>query len=449
VLTIDVESRSDVMNDYYDANKESKVEPTFTDTSALEFVPMTTIPRLHSRELSVMCKETLKQPQVQVHRWRLVMARNKGLSLIVQRQKEMTDLMIMQQNHSLLPKREVPVFDGNPLSYQSFIHAFKFLIEDKTSNSQDRLYFLEQFTTGQARALVHSCLHMEACRGYTEAQQLLKKHFRNEMKIANAYIEKALNWTTIKVDDGKSLHAFALYLRECCNVIQNLQYMDELDVVSNLKLIVSKLPYKLRERWRTVTFESFQRTNTRIGFRNLVEFLETQAEILLHPVFGDIKDPSPVKGTVLKPRTISLTTAKRGSNFVTTVTRPDEQTCKEASKEQLQATTHAAILTSCCYCQGKHALNDCIKLKSVSQDKKVEYLKRNGHCFGCLKKGHMSKDCNKKMVCQICQRKHPTLLHIDNSKNQILPKMNFSEPKEEMLVNSALVSADHATGASK
>lgn len=174
---------------------------------------------------------------------------------MVQKQKEMTDLMIVQQNLSLLPKREAPVFDGDPLSYQSFIHAFKYLIKDKTSSSQDRLYFFEQFTAGQIRDLVHSCLHREPRRGYTEAQQLLKKHFGNEMKIANAYVEKALDWTAIKVDDGKSLHAYALYLTECCNVMQDLEYMDELNVASNLKLILSKLPYKLCKRWRTVTDE--------------------------------------------------------------------------------------------------------------------------------------------------------------------------------------------------
>lgn len=224
--------------------------------------------------------------------------------------------------------------------------------------------------------------------------------------------------------------------------------MDELDVVSNLKLIVSQLPYKLCERWRTVTFESFQKTNTCIRFRNLVEFLQTQSEILLHPVFGDIEAPTPVKGTVVKPRTTSLRIPKRGSSFVTTVTRADEQTSRETSKVQQKADTNVAV--SCSFCHGNHALTDCKTLKSESRDKKVGHLKRNGHCFGCLKKGHMSKDCNKKMVCQICQRKHPTLLHIDNgnSKKQILPNPNFTEPKETP-VNSALVSAARAAGASR
>ena len=75
----------------------------------------------------------------------------------------------MPKNRSLLSKREVPVFKGDPLSYQPFRHAFKNLIEDKTSSSQDRLYYLEQFTAGQARDLVRSCMHMEARRGYPEA----------------------------------------------------------------------------------------------------------------------------------------------------------------------------------------------------------------------------------------------------------------------------------------
>lgn len=99
------------------------------------------------------------------------------------------------------------------------------MIEDKTSSFQDRLYFLEQFTSGQAKDLVRSCMHMDPHKGYTkaiEAKQLLQLHFGDEIKIANAYLEKALNWTSIKPDDGTSLHAYALYLRECYNAMQNL-----------------------------------------------------------------------------------------------------------------------------------------------------------------------------------------------------------------------------------
>jgi hypothetical protein len=74
--------------------------------------------------------------------------------------------------------------------------------------------------------------------------------------------------------------------------MQDFEYMDELDVTSTLKLIVSKLPYKLRETWRSRAYEEFQKINILAKFRHLVEFIENQSNILLHPAFGDNKDPT-------------------------------------------------------------------------------------------------------------------------------------------------------------
>ena len=94
------------------------------------------------------------------------------------------------------------------------------------------------------------------------------------------------------------------------------------------------------------------------------------------------------------------------------------------------------------------ALVDCLRLKSEPQEKKVECLKY-GYRFGCLKKGHMSKECKRKLDCQICQRIHPTPLHIDGRrlKQEAARNPIPTEPKET--INSALVSVDKVTGASK
>ena len=110
---------------------------------------------------------------------------------------------------------------------------------------------------------------MAAAEGYAEAKRLLKPHFGNDFRITTAYMEKALNWTVIRPDDGKALYSYALYLRSCCNAAQNLQYMSELDLQSNMKQIVSKLPYKLRERWRTVVCDIMEQTQQRPKFNDL------------------------------------------------------------------------------------------------------------------------------------------------------------------------------------
>ncbi|KAK0155257.1 hypothetical protein N1851_002391 [Merluccius polli] len=76
-----------------------------------------------------------------------------NLANIMQKQNMITEALVKQQSLSLLPPLSIPVFKGDPLDYQFFIRAFEHGIEDRTENSKDRLYFPEQFTTGQPREL--------------------------------------------------------------------------------------------------------------------------------------------------------------------------------------------------------------------------------------------------------------------------------------------------------
>ncbi len=131
---------------------------------------------------------------------------------------------------------------------------------------------------------------MSAEQGFRKANNLLKEHFGHELKITAAYMEKALNWPAIKPDVISGLQAYALFLRGYSNVMVNLQYMDEINVSSNLKNIMMKLPYRLREKWRTTACELQERNGCRLRFIDMVDFIEHQVKILTDPLFGDIKD---------------------------------------------------------------------------------------------------------------------------------------------------------------
>lgn len=74
-----------------------------------------------------------------------------------------------------------------------------------------------------------------------------------------------------------------LYLLQCC------QYMTKLDSPSNLKLILSKLPYKLLEWWRAIAGEIQENIQWRARFEKIVEFIEKHAQIFLDSVFGSIQ----------------------------------------------------------------------------------------------------------------------------------------------------------------
>ena len=90
-------------------------------------------------------------------------------------------------------------------------------------------------------------------------------------------------------------------------------------------------------------------------------------------------------------------------------------------------------------------LTDCHQFKNHPHKEKVDFLKINGYCFGCLMRGHMSRNCRKRLTCQTCQKSHPTILHIDSP---LLQKPPPTETKGAW-VNRALVSAGEATGAGR
>ena len=70
------------------------------------------------------------------------------------------ELLAVNQNKTQLPQPRVPIFDGNPVDYRSFIRAFESLLESRTCRSTERLYYLEQYTTGDVKELIKSCHHM-------------------------------------------------------------------------------------------------------------------------------------------------------------------------------------------------------------------------------------------------------------------------------------------------
>lgn len=213
---------------------------------------------------------------------------HKDIVNVMQRQNDIAALLVQQNLSSALPSRIISVFDGDPLQYRSFISAFENGVEAKAGNWSDCLYFLEQYTRGQPRDLVHSCQHLPPELGYHRAKSLLAEHFGNEHKIAAAYMDKILNWTPVQNEDVKGLQSFSLFLRGCANLTEQLRYMKELDLPSNLRSIIQKLPYKLRDKWRNVACDLQERRGERATFTDLVGFIERQVKIASDPVFGCI-----------------------------------------------------------------------------------------------------------------------------------------------------------------
>lgn len=370
---------------------------------------------------------TLQQQQQQTHN-----NETTAICNLLQRQNEITTLLINQQTSHLLPPREIPYFDGDPLQYRLFIRAFEHCVERNTSNKGDCLYFLEKYTRGQPRELIRSCQHMAPDRGYAKAKQLLQEHFGNEYKITAAYTEKALSWPMVKPEDVKALQAYALFLRECCNAMEDLQYMKELDMPTHMRTLILKLPYKLRDKWRVTACELMEKHHQRAQFLDIVTFIEHQVRIVSDPIFGDIQNVQLNTGNKTFNKMKPQSKPKfRGDSFATTITNIDNTTLEEniKSKQVQQQSTPSAKTTSICLCCSQnHTLEQCPQLEKRTHKNKINFLKEKGVCFGCLCTGHLSKDCDKRLTCKVCSQKHPSILHIKLKQSAENPKYQLKQP---------------------
>ena len=182
----------------------------------------------------------------------------------------------------------LPFLDGNTIDYRSFIRAFESFIESRTCNSTERLYYLEQYTTGDLKELIKSCHHLSRDVGYEEAPKLLKKRFGDEYRVAAAYESKALAWPPIKAEGDTPLNKFTIFLSSCKNALAGSQYASKFDQPGNIHKLIFKLPFNMRDRWRRSADDIMERQPRPVEFNYPVAFMDREARVATNPLFGNI-----------------------------------------------------------------------------------------------------------------------------------------------------------------
>ena len=244
---------------------------------------------------------------------------------------------------------------------------------------------------------------MESGRGCGEAKRLLRERFGDDLLVASAYQEKALQWPNIRTEDSSGLQDYALFMRGCANAMIDVKALDDMNTATHLRTCYLKLPMKLREKWRVIAWRYQDRTKKRADFLKLVDFIEEQAKMANDPLFGNILDPRTPTPRFTPKEEKSSPVYKR-SSFATVA---------ETTKPHKNTESAAPTSAICIFCKENHKLETCKKFTELAvHEDKLTFLKERGMCFGCLKRGHMSNTCEEKMTCQVCSYPHPTVLHM-------------------------------------
>ena len=290
------------------------------------------------------------------------------------------------------------------MEYWTFIRAFENLIENKTLSHSARLYYLVQYTSGEVKELVRSCLAMREDVGYLEAKNLLKKKYGQSYRIANAFVEKLAKGPAIKAEDGDALTRFSTLLSSCRNTLKEIGYLNKVENPDTLKAIVGRLPYGLRQRWRDVADDITENQEREITVEDLNRFVAAKARAANHAVFGDISvQQQPTTPGNARAR---LKQTPRNTSSLAT------NTYSEASSEP--PNTHQnQNRRRCPMCDSNHWLSQCIDFKRKSVKERIAFVRLKGLCDNCLVYGHRASACPKPRFCRVtgCNGNHSSFLH--------------------------------------
>ena len=312
---------------------------------------------------------------------------------------------------SRLPVAQPEIFDGrDPLAFPIWKLAFDALINHQMANDVDKLNLLNYYLGGEAKAEIRGYLMSPPSQAYKEAMSLLVDRYGNNFKITGAFQDRLKSWPKISGMDVTGLRKFIDFLKQCKTAKFSYPALRVLDDEATNSELLKKLPTWLARQWARKVSAHREATGEFPPFSNFVEFLIIEDKIANDPISLGLQ-----KAEITKERRRGTTFAYESKNF-------------SFASDSHKTTPNGGDFGTCTYCREEHPIEICRKFGAEPYEAKLRFIRENRLCFACLIKGHVSRECRSRRVCQICQGSHPTSMHREDSPPEgVTGNSNFAD----------------------
>ena len=303
-----------------------------------------------------------------------------------------------------LPRVDIEVFDGNPTMFHSFITLFDECVDKVTDNVQTKLTRLFQFTMGDAKEAIRSCVIVGGENGYLQAHSILKKRFGNDHLVSTRLTQNLRNGRPVRSPI------------EIQKLADELKQLHEVNTQCTIMDIVNRLPRYGHDKWVQRALDYRRKNSAYPGYNELVSFMMELAEDANDPVYGSALPPDvAARGHATQPINRSST---NNSSF-NAVRRPP-----------------------CVVCDRDHRVIYCGVFKNMPLQEKRRVVQVHHLCINCLYSGHDVDQCRSNIVCTVnnCNARHNVLLHGDDvvANTSVAKAHHTYMPVVEVLINNDL-----------
>ncbi|XP_025829367.1 uncharacterized protein LOC112904173 [Agrilus planipennis] len=282
----------------------------------------------------------------------------------------------------MLPKIQLPTFDGDLTQWRSFSDTFRSLVhENENIINVQKFHYLKASLQGEAATVINT-LNASA-ENYLVAWSMLEKRCNQPRKIIQSHLRAFLELSPIIKESPSAIRTLILSAEMHVNALKSLKVPVEHWNEILVYILSTKLDKNTRRSWDRSLEDSSLPT-----FEELLQFLNKFSR-------EDDLSNEPVQS---------------------------RSKCNEIREKIGTKHKHAYVGTqsgkSCSVCKGDHNIYQCNKFKGLSVIERSEAVKRANLCYNCLRTGHVVNRCLSR-GCQICNRRHNTLLHQQSSSDKL------------------------------
>lgn len=288
----------------------------------------------------------------------------------------------------ILPKINLPSFSGDYQSWKSFSDLFtSLIIENFDLAPVAKMHYLKNCLTKEAAHIV-SNLQVSG-ENFNVAWEKLKTRFENKRVLINKHLDDVFKLKPVNKKSSKNLSTLISVVNESLGCLKSLgsptEYWDDIMVY----IIVNRLDAETHEAWELHQGSSVNSPT----LQELQRFIDGRVRALEGIELRELTRPPT---SSFKPQGNSSSFQKNKVHTSQVVDLPKPQ-------------------VSCKLCNESHYLSNCNIFAQKSALQRKEYIISQKLCFNCLGP-HMLRECRSKKSCQVCRKRHHTLIH--DSANQ-------------------------------
>ncbi|XP_050394835.1 uncharacterized protein LOC126812470 [Patella vulgata] len=261
-----------------DRNSDRNVE--HPPVHVFEYQPPTPIePKINCVELNANATEYIPRTHEPIQNVETNYDRNVGDAISQTAEINPANVQAVLLKLNMLQSMEPLKFTGDPSKYPVFRERIRNHLEDGLLTDQQKIEFLPKFLDGEALGV------MERASGcsYIAIVSMLEARYGHPAKVAAETLKGLVNVPILTSSDTKGLLKFSENLESAIKRLIGI-YEAEASTMSNLKLVVSRLPNYLINKWGDFCYNLRSKGCTP-RLRDLGEFVKKHAAIKNDPAF--------------------------------------------------------------------------------------------------------------------------------------------------------------------